>query len=85
MRIQHQVAGSRLTELLAEKPDVDELVAAFLRPPLHSTHYRRAFGTVYTALYRPAERTLTLNWPDRRWTRSYDDAPGTVDIVLRPS
>jgi predicted choloylglycine hydrolase len=76
---------TRLTELLAARPDADALVAAFLRPPLHSTNFRRAFGTLYTALYRPAERTLTLHWPDRRWTRTYEDPPGTLDIVLRPT
>ena len=74
-----------LTELLGAEPDVDELVAAFLRPPLHSTHYRRAFGTVYTALYRPAKRTLTLHWPDRHWTRTYEDPDDALDIVLQPS
>src|SRR6478609_11351462 len=39
-----------LAELLAERPTPDDLVASFLRPPLYSTHYWRAFGTVYTAL-----------------------------------
>ena len=30
--------------------------------------YRRGFGTLYTALYRPAERHVELIWPDTVWT-----------------
>jgi hypothetical protein len=37
---------------------IEELVAAFLAPPLPSTHYRRAFGTVYAAVYRPADGSV---------------------------
>ena len=74
-----------LAELLAEQPDADDLVAAFLRPPLYSTHYWRAFGTVYTALYRPADGYVELCWPDRRWVRHFDDRDASFDVVLQPS
>ena len=39
------------------------LVERFLSPPLHVAGFRRGFGTLYTAAYRPAERSLSLNWP----------------------
>ena len=58
---------------------------AFLRPPLYSTQYWRAFGTVYTALYRPAARSVELCWPDRRWVRHFDDQDASFDVVLQPS
>jgi predicted choloylglycine hydrolase len=74
-----------LAELLADRPTPDDLVEAFLRPPLYSTHYWRAFGTVYTALYRPADGTVQLCWPDRKWERGFDDPDGTFDVVLLPS
>jgi predicted choloylglycine hydrolase len=74
-----------LSELISDAPTADDLVEAFLRPPLYSTHYWRAFGTVYTALYRPAAGTVDLCWPDRRWRRTFDDVDSTFDIVLRPS
>ena len=74
-----------LAELIESGTDADGLVDAFLRPPLYSQHYWRAFGTVYTALYRPAAGTVQLCWPDRRWERHLDDPDATFDVVLRPS
>ena len=74
-----------LAELIADRPTPDRVVESFLRPPLYSTHYWRAFGTVYTALYRPADRSVELCWPDRRWIRRFDDPDATFDVVLRPS
>jgi predicted choloylglycine hydrolase len=35
----------------------------FLAAPLHSRAYGVGFGTVYTALYRPAAGTVELAWP----------------------
>ena len=74
-----------LAELISGNPTPDELVEAFLQPPLHSTHYWRAFGTVYTALYRPAAGTVELSWPDRRWVRHFDDGDEAFPLVLQPS
>jgi predicted choloylglycine hydrolase len=74
----------RLAELVAADPGPTELVSAFLKPPLYSTHYWRAFGTVYTALYRPEVGTVHLFWPGKSWRRTFDDHDGTVDVVLHP-
>jgi predicted choloylglycine hydrolase len=74
-----------LAELISGDTDSAGLVEAFLRPPLYSTHYWRAFGTVYTALYQPANGTVELCWPDRRWVRHFDDADASFDVVLQPS
>jgi predicted choloylglycine hydrolase len=74
-----------LAELIATDPSPEELVAAFLKPPLHSRHYWRAFGTVYTALYRPASGAVELHWPNRQWRRTFDDPDDTFDVVLNPS
>jgi predicted choloylglycine hydrolase len=74
-----------LAELIDAGIDADGLVSAFLKPPLHSSHYWRAFGTVYTALYRPAAGSVELCWPDRRWTRHFDDPDSAFDVVLQPS
>ncbi len=75
----------RLAAIVSREPDPAELVQQFLEPPLYSTHYWRAFGTVYTALYRPQAGTVELHWPDRRWVRSFEDPDATFDVVLRPS
>ncbi len=74
-----------LRELISTQPSTSEMVEAFLRPPLYSTHYWRAFGTVYTALYVPADGTVELCWPGRRWVRHFDDDDASFDVVLQPS
>ena len=73
-----------LADLIATRPTPTELVSSFLKPPLYSTHYWRAFGTVYTALYRPEAGTVHLFWPGRSWRRTFDDVDGTFDVVLHP-
>lgn len=35
----------------------------FHAPPIHSCRYGEGFGTVYTALYRPALGTAEISWP----------------------
>src|SRR5947207_2913283 len=46
-----------------EAVDLDGLVAAFLEPPLYAGHHEHGFGTLYTAVYRPADLTLEYRWP----------------------
>jgi len=42
----------------------DRLLGEFLTSPLASTGYDRGFGTVYTAVYRPLARSVSLAWMD---------------------
>lgn len=46
----------------------EDLVGAFLRPPLYRPLIDSTWGTVYTTAYEPAAGTMTLLWPDDRWT-----------------
>ena len=75
----------RLTELVAARPTPEELAAAFLAKPLYNTEYARAFGTLYTALYKPAEGVVEYHWPDQTWRRTFDDSDATLDVVLTGS
>ncbi|HEY3016850.1 MAG TPA: C45 family peptidase, partial [Nocardioides sp.] len=59
-----------LAGLLANAIDLDGLVAAFLAPPLYSTTYELGFGTLYTAVYRPADLTIEYRWPGSSWPHS---------------
>lgn len=73
-----------LGQLLAD-PDIDEdaLVGAFLRAPLYATDYTRGFGTLYTAVYRPAERGVEYRWPGERWPQAlgaFTEATRTVTL-----
>jgi predicted choloylglycine hydrolase len=59
----------RMLALLAD-PAVDEraFVAAFLCPPLHNG--TGSFGTLYTAVYRPAAGAAEYRWPGCAWRQS---------------
>ena len=49
------------------------LVDSFLRPPLFSRAYRKGYGTLYTAIYRPRKSMLELRWPNGKWVHTFDD------------
>jgi predicted choloylglycine hydrolase len=61
-----------LTDLLAKpRPSGEQVLAAFLAPPLFSTKYAEGFGTVYTTLYRPGERSMALHWKGQhQWEKT---------------
>ena len=50
----------------------DDFVTSFLRPPLYSNAFARGYGTLYTAVYRPGERTVDYRWPAERWQFAFD-------------
>src|SRR5262249_21294871 len=60
--------GSRdrqdLLACLVDAPglDLEQLVARFLEPPLYSAAYGVGFGTLYTAVYRPADLAIEYRW-----------------------
>lgn len=54
-------------------PDNEALIASFMRPPLYSTALDQGFGTLYTAAYRPAERSVEYRWPGMTWRQSFDE------------
>jgi predicted choloylglycine hydrolase len=59
-----------LERILRRRPSAVATSREFHRPPLFSTRYAAAFGTVYTAAYRPATGAATLSWrdgPPRTW------------------
>jgi len=56
-----------LDELEGRAASVDELMAAFLKPPLYSAAFSEGRGTLYTAAYHVDHRVLELVWPGRNW------------------
>jgi predicted choloylglycine hydrolase len=50
---------------------VEEFVDSFLGPGLHSQAYEYGFGTLYTAVYRPAEGGVDYRWPTHSWRQSF--------------
>jgi len=73
-----------LLDLLGdESVDAERLADALLRPPFYSTAYALGFGTLYTAVYHPAERTVEYRWPGSVWRHSLDTfASGEHDAML---
>jgi predicted choloylglycine hydrolase len=72
-----------LLSLVDCEPDPAGLISAFLRPPLRSTEYGRAFGTLYTAVYRPNDGVVDYFWPGDSWRRRFDSADETKTVILR--
>lgn len=69
----------RLAEATATS---DEVAASMITAPMRVEDYSGGFGTLYTADYRLAEKTLTYRWPGRSWTRTFDAPDDTVDVLL---
>jgi predicted choloylglycine hydrolase len=61
----------RLLELLDGAAGEDP-AAPFLAPPLHARAYADGFGTLYTAVHRPAAGSVEYVWPGERWRQSLD-------------
>jgi predicted choloylglycine hydrolase len=64
-------------------PTPDDLVRAFLSPPLYNSGFSRAFGTLYTALYQPAAAHVDYCWPGQAWRRHFDDPSASIEITFR--
>lgn len=63
--------------------DLEQLVTRFLEPPLRSAAYELGFGTLYTAVYRPAELAIEYRWPGSSWKHSIGSfASGRHEVVL---
>jgi len=78
----------RLRELdgvMARGPAPEEVLGAFLRPPVWRTDYARASGTLYAAAYRPRARDLALHWPGRTSRFSLDEFVETSLEVTLPA
>src|SRR5258706_1780556 len=71
-----------LAAALASAGSADELLAALLRPPLRQDAFARGYGTLYTAVYAPVDRSVRLCWPGvpewRQSVAAFDD--GRRDI-----
>jgi hypothetical protein len=71
-----------LDAILDKGTDVDTVTAAMLREPLYATQFQVGFGTLYTAVTRPEEQTITYHWPGREpWTHTLDQ-PHTDEILV---
>ena len=71
-----------LLRVLATRPTPETLVEHLLTPPLYNTAYDQGFGTLYTAVYRPAEGVADYVWPTSTWRRTFDAPSGRHEALL---
>lgn len=74
-----------LTDALDEGRGVDEMAEAMLGPGVFSGDYDNAFGTLYTAVYRPLRGEVEYRWHSRRWTRSLSSPEEMIVVTLDDS
>ncbi len=54
-----------IEKMLAKKGIKAQTIAdAFLKKPLYNTLFKEGFGTLFTAVYRPAAGTVETRWPN---------------------
>jgi len=64
----------RILELLgAPSVTPQGFVEAFLHPPLYSAAQANGFGTLYTAAYLIAARSVQYRWPGFVWPQSFEE------------
>jgi predicted choloylglycine hydrolase len=71
-----------LRDLVAADPSPQSLGQSFLKPPLFNDDYDHAFGTLYTAVYRPRDGEVDYLWRDDTWTRSFSSPEETKTVRL---
>jgi predicted choloylglycine hydrolase len=84
-RFTHSAERERyLAELLANPElSAEDFAQRFLGAPLYNTRYDRAFGTLYTAVYRPRESVAHYLWPGHRVEKSLESfEPGELVVRL---
>ena len=62
-----------LQKMLAKKGlEASEIADSFLQKPLYNTKFKEGFGTLFTAVYKPAEGMVEMRWPAQKVTQTFD-------------
>jgi predicted choloylglycine hydrolase len=86
--VRSQERERRMLDLLDAGTPAADFIAAFLAPPLYSTDYAGGFGTLYTAVYRPAAAAVEYRWPGETWRQScaaFEEGMRAVRLPSRKS
>ena len=71
-----------LTRCVADPNEtLDTLVGRFLEEPIFSDRYELAFGTLYTAIYRPDLGRVEFRWRNRSWHQSFERFLEGVSLI----
>ena len=65
---------SAFLEKMLAKKDIDaaKIAASFLKKPLYNNQFKEGFGTLFTAVYRPAEGIVEMRWPREKVSQTFD-------------
>ncbi|HUH02046.1 MAG TPA: C45 family peptidase [Kofleriaceae bacterium] len=79
----HSLPRAELLEqcIAAADETLERFVARFLEEPLFGDRYDLAFGTLYTAVYRPDLGSVEFRWRNRSWHQSFDRFVEGVSLV----
>lgn len=62
------------------------LVKKFLKPPLYNLKFEKGFGTLYTSIYHPANKSVEVHWPKNSMKQSFKSFQEYRILVnLRPN
>ncbi|NRF67806.1 hypothetical protein HLB44_12505 [Aquincola sp. S2] len=64
--------GAALNRAVLASGSKREMVDVMLAEPLFQTSYERGYGTLYTAVYQPAQLSAELVWRTGTWRQSID-------------
>jgi predicted choloylglycine hydrolase len=74
--------ASHLASGLESDETPERFISRFLDEPLVSHVWDKAFGTLYTAVYRPDSRQAEYRWRDRTWPFSFERfVPAEVTVT----
>lgn len=59
-----------------------ELLNLFLSSPVHQGAYGRGYGTLYTAVYNPADLSVELLWQNHNWRQTMGEFVGGTHRIL---
>jgi len=57
------------------------LADAFLKKPLYNNLFKEGFGTLFTAVYRPAEGTVETRWPSVSVKQTFSDFKEVYKLI----
>lgn len=74
---------SAFLEKMLSKKDIDGISVsdAFLKKPLYNTLFKEGFGTLFTAVYRPAEGVVETRWPDVSVRQTFDNFSEEYQLI----
>jgi predicted choloylglycine hydrolase len=59
--------------LLLDEQDAEGFVQSFFKKPLFNTNFKNHFGTLYTSIYSPREKMVSLLWKGHEIGQSFDE------------